>query len=194
MGGRTVPLSNPGVPIGALFLSEGKDPVGIVAYDIARGIAVFSVNRARTPVPRECFTEDLRQGDLLTSLPSVADEPTRSSRVLAVEETYASEAVGRETVAVKHAAQIDLGKWQCGSPMLKDGKIAAIFLNNGTPPNSEKSFGYAMPARHATPSLCPTEWRTSGAERTSENRGTRFHHRATRDDLRWPCDHIGRNS
>ncbi len=33
--------------------------------------------------------------------------------------------------------------------MLKDGKIAAIFLNNGTPPNSEKSFGYAMPARHA---------------------------------------------
>ncbi len=50
-GAEPFPLSNPGVPIGALFLSEGKDPVGIVAYDIARGIAVFSVNRAIAPFP-----------------------------------------------------------------------------------------------------------------------------------------------
>jgi hypothetical protein len=148
-GAEPFPLDKPGVPIGALFLSEWKNPVGIVAYDIARGIAVFSVNQVLEPIPRECFTVDLGKGDLLTSLPLAKDDASRSSRVLAVEETYASEATDRETVAVKHAARIDFGKWQCGSPMLKDGKIAAIFLNNGVPPDSEKFFGYAVPARYA---------------------------------------------
>jgi BlaR1 peptidase M56 len=148
-GAEPFPLDKPGVPIGALFLSDGQDPVGVVAYDIRRGIAVFSVNRALAPIPREFFTEELATGDLLTSLPNVAGEPNHSSRVLAVEETYASEAVGRDTVAVKHAVRIGFGKWRCGSPMLKGAKIAAIFLNNGTPPNSEKLYGYAVPARNA---------------------------------------------
>ncbi len=116
---------------------------------ILRGIAVFSVNQVLEPVPRECFTENLEKGDLLTSLPLAKGDAKHSTRVLAVEETYASEATDRETVAVKHAVRIDFGKWQCGSPMLKDGKIAAIFLNNGIPPDSEKLFGYAVPARYA---------------------------------------------
>ena len=86
-------------------------------------------------------------------MPLAAGEEKRSSRMLEVEETYASEATDRETVAVKHAARIDFGKWQCGSPMLKDGKIAAIFLNNGVPPRSEELFGYAVPTRYASKPL-----------------------------------------
>jgi beta-lactamase regulating signal transducer with metallopeptidase domain len=148
-GAEPFPLDKPGVPIGALFLSEWKNPVGIVAYDTARGIAVFSVNQVLEPVPEECFSENLEKGDLLTSLPLAKGDAKHSTRVLAVEETYASEATDRETVAVKHTARIDSGKWQCGSPMLKDGKIAAIFLNNGTPPGLEKLYGYAVPARYA---------------------------------------------
>ena len=143
------PLDKPGVPIGAFFLSKWKNPVGIVAYETLRGIAVFSVNQVLEPVPRECFTENLEKGDLLTSLPLTKGDAKHSTRVLAVEETYASEATDRETVAVKHTARIDFGKWHCGSPMLKDGKIAAIFLNNGARPDSEKLFGYAVPARYA---------------------------------------------
>jgi len=148
-GAEPFPLDTPGVPIGALHLSDGKDPVGIVAYQISRGIAVFSVNRALEPVPRECFTENLGKGDLLTSSPLAKRDARLSTRVQAVEETYADEELGRATVAVKHVVRMDPGKWSAGSPLLKDGKIAAIFLNNGTAPDSEKWSGYALPIRYA---------------------------------------------
>jgi hypothetical protein len=154
-GAELFPLNKPGIPIGVLHLRDSGDPVSVVAYDVRRGIGLYSVSRPLDPVPQECFTEQLALGDTLTELQAKQSDskgpfdPQTPVRVVAVNETYRDNSnFTRPTVDVEHAVRLDGGA-KCGSALMKGGKIAAIFLNNGSTPGTEKLFGYALPTKYA---------------------------------------------
>ncbi|HEX4073706.1 MAG TPA: M56 family metallopeptidase [Planctomycetaceae bacterium] len=152
-GALPFPLQKNGVPIGALFLRDGNDPVDVIAYDQRLGIGIFSVDRVLDPLPQDSFTEEIAVGDRLTDLRLSQEDSERTLRVLAVDEAYRDQVdVSGRTVVVEHTIRLD-GKMRQnpGSVLLKQGKIAAIFLNNGRFPATDKGkfFPYALPVRYA---------------------------------------------
>jgi beta-lactamase regulating signal transducer with metallopeptidase domain len=142
--------SKMGIPLGAVFLRDTNANVKVVAYDESLGVGLFSVNKRLEPVPKDAFTDDLKLGDELTELRLSPSDPEKLFRVLSVEERYKRKTVTGQLIAVEHAICFDGERLnqRPGSLLLKNGKIAAVYLNNRGY-RGERVRRYALPIQQA---------------------------------------------
>ena len=141
---------NTGTPLGAVFLRDTNEEIKVVAYDESLGVGLFSVNKRLEPVPEDAFTDDLMLGDELTELRMSPSDPEKLFRVLFVEQPYKRKTVTGQLIAVEHAICFDGEELNQnpGSLLLKNGKIAALYLNNGGY-RGERVRQYALPIKQA---------------------------------------------
>jgi len=133
-----------------VFLRDTEEPVKVLACDERRGIGVFSVDKPLDPIPENLITEQLRPGDSLDPLQTSEDGPGKAYRVVAVDQICRHETASGQMVGVEHAVLLDrpLGR-NPGSWLLKDGKLAAICLDNFRNSASKRLQGYALPIKFA---------------------------------------------
>jgi hypothetical protein len=137
-----------GTPIGAIFLREGGQPVEIIAYEERSGVSVLSVEKALPPLPRELLAGPVEAGDRLHGLNvSEQAEPERVPLdVVGVGRTFRRQTTLDEWIGVEGTIQFTGGQFgNPGAVLLKDGKVAAIFLEN----EGDVSRRFALPIRQA---------------------------------------------
>jgi outer membrane protein assembly factor BamB/beta-lactamase regulating signal transducer with metallopeptidase domain len=149
-GAAPFPIGKTGLPLGPVFLRDTEEPVKVLACDERRGIGVFSVDKPLDPIPEKWITEQLRPGDSLDPLQTSQDGPGKAYRVVAVDQICRHETASGQMVGVEHAVLLDrpLGR-NPGSWLLKDGKLAAICLDNFRNSASKRLQGYALPIKFA---------------------------------------------
>jgi outer membrane protein assembly factor BamB/beta-lactamase regulating signal transducer with metallopeptidase domain/thiol-disulfide isomerase/thioredoxin len=151
-GAAPFPIGKTGLPLGPVFLRDTEEPVKVLACDERRGIGVFSVDKPLDPIPENLITEQLRPGDSLDPLQTSEDGPGKAYRVVAVEQICRHETASGQIVGVEHAIRLDRSPGRHRNPgswLLKDGKLAAICLDNFRDPASKRLEGYALPIKFA---------------------------------------------
>jgi outer membrane protein assembly factor BamB/beta-lactamase regulating signal transducer with metallopeptidase domain len=149
-GAAPFPIGKAGLPLGPVFLRDTEEPVKVLACDERRGIGVFSVDKPLDAIPENLINEQLRPGDSLDPLQTSDDGPGKAYRVVAVDQICRHETASGQMVGVEHAVLLDRPlRRNPGSWLLKDGKLAAICLDNFRNPASKRLEGYALPIKFA---------------------------------------------
>ena len=121
----------PSGPVSRFTIAGTETVARVVAYDMTTGVAVFSVEAALTPVPRDAIGGDVEVGDRLIELQLPGKKDSGEHAVLAVERTASDEDSNGASVEVPHLVVLDGSPENTpGSLLLRDGKLLALFLNN----------------------------------------------------------------
>jgi hypothetical protein len=148
-----------------VFLRDTEEPVKVLNCDERRGIGVFTVNKPLPAIPESLMTGSLRPGDTLIPFRLSHEVPDDAYRVTAVDQIFCHETATGQMVRVEHAVRLDRNLQ--GSPcqcLLKDGKLAAICLDNFPDPSTDRLEGYCLPIEVAR--LAFADWRAAdGAAR-----------------------------
>jgi hypothetical protein len=135
------------MPIGSIHVMDSAQPIEIVTCDDALGVGVFSIQESLPPWPAESITEEIVAGDDLEELvlPNrhYKNGPWASHEVVAIEQDFPYQTADGADLLVADTVWIEgRSAGNPGSLLLKDGKLAAVFLDNGGLPLK----CYAMPA------------------------------------------------
>ena len=149
-GAVPFPIGAKGRAIDSIHLLGSNQPVTILKYDENAGVAVFTVDVPLKPWPIDQLSTDLNVGDEPEELilKNSQYKPVKNNRHRVTKirtELPGKTADGKET-KVKDTIVFDGGtSGNSGSLLLKDGKLAAVFLNNSVPNGVLKH--HALPAR-----------------------------------------------
>lgn len=148
-GGEPFPIPPKGRAIDSIHLLDSKQPVEILKYDEKLGVAVFSVDIPLKPWPIDQLSTDLKVGDQLEELilENRHYKPVRANqhRVSATGVEFPYKTAAGTEIGVKGTIVFDDDtSGNPGTVLLKNGKLAAVFLNNSSANGSLKH--HALPA------------------------------------------------
>lgn len=149
-GAAPFPIGAKGRAIDSIHLLGSDQPVEILKYDETDGVAVFSVDTPLKPWPIDQLPDEIKVGDHLEELvlENRHYKPRKNNRhrVTAIRTELPGKSTDGTEFKVKGTIVFEGDtSGHPGTVLLKNGKLAAVFLNNSSAGGSLKH--YALPAR-----------------------------------------------
>ena len=149
-GAEPFPMPPNGKPLDSLHLLNSSEAVKVQAYDEALGVAVFSVNVPLQPWPNSLIADGVSLGEDLKELflqdpGSVKRLHSDRLQVSAIDKILRYNTARGSKVEIEGTLIFE-GQTACGpgAVFIREGKLAAIFLNNESV--GDQLVSHALPA------------------------------------------------
>ena len=129
------------IPVATVRVQSTGEPVTVVACDENLGISVFSIARDLPTLPAALMHDaPIARGDLLTELDLAAGGISPPHPIGGLDEVFESPFGER----VPHAVRLE-GTLHFSSVLLKEGRVAGVFLNNARYKHNRELSPYFLP-------------------------------------------------